>query len=159
MVRVAKPEAIVLLLVPNSGFLTQRLGLYSGTQQASVCEEVRSLPGWHQLFGSVGLHICQRWRDLHVLSLSWICRGPWYGWPLRASQALVLPLWPLTWQYQAYHLCVVKRSRSRMSILVVTWNYPPRGGGIEYLVSKLCAGLRQRHSLIVVTSHAPTPYR
>ena len=43
-----------------------------------------------------------------------------------------------------------------MSILVVTWNYPPRRGGIEYLVSKLCAGLRQRHSLRVVTSHAPT---
>lgn len=44
-----------------------------------------------------------------------------------------------------------------MSILVVTWNYPPRRGGIEYLVSKLCAGLRQRHSLLVVTSHAPPP--
>ena len=109
MIRVAKPEAVVLLLVPNAGFLTRRLGLYSGTQQVNVCEEVRSLPGWHALFESVGLHICQRWRDLHVLSTSWICRGPWYGWPLRAGQALALPLWPLTWQYQVYHLCVVKK--------------------------------------------------
>jgi phosphatidylinositol alpha-1,6-mannosyltransferase len=40
-----------------------------------------------------------------------------------------------------------------MGILVITWNYPPRRGGIEYLVSHLVAGLRKRHSVRVVTAY------
>ena len=45
-----------------------------------------------------------------------------------------------------------------MEILVITWNYPPRRGGIEYLISNLCMDLRKRHSVAVVTSHAsPAP--
>lgn len=109
MVRVAKPNAVFLLLVPNSGFLTRRLGLYSGTHQADVKETVCSLSEWRDLFESAGLVVLHRWRDLHVLSKSWIFRGPGHGWPLRAAQALALPLWPLSWQYQVYHLCVMRR--------------------------------------------------
>ena len=108
MVRVAKPNALFLLLVPNSGFLTRRFGLYSGTLQAELREDVRSLRGWKQLFESVGLSILHRWRDLHVLSVTWIFHGPWYHWPLRAAQAMALPFWPLAWQYQIYHLCRLK---------------------------------------------------
>lgn len=107
IVRVAKPGAMVLLLVPNSDFLPRRLGLYSGTHQAQVREEDHPLEEWRTMFESVGLRVERRWRDLHVLSASWIFRGPWYGWPLRAAQALALPLWPLSWQYQVYHLCRV----------------------------------------------------
>ena len=45
-----------------------------------------------------------------------------------------------------------------MQILVITWNYPPQRGGIEYLVSNLCMDLRKGHSVVVVTSHAsPVP--
>src|SRR3990172_884349 len=40
-----------------------------------------------------------------------------------------------------------------MGILVITWNYPPRRGGIEYLVDHLVAGLRKRHSMRVVTAY------
>lgn len=108
MVRVAKPGALFILLVPNSGFLPLRLGLYSGTQQADMREDVRSLAEWRELFAGAGLQVHRRWRDLHVLTPSWIFRGPWYGWPMRAAQALALPLWPLAWQYQVYHLCTVK---------------------------------------------------
>jgi SAM-dependent methyltransferase len=108
MVRVAKPHAIFILLVPNSGFLPRRMGLYSGTQQADVREEPRTLFEWSKLFESAGLRVRYRWRDLHVLSPSWIFRGSWYAWPLRAAQALALPLWPLEWQYQVYHLCTMK---------------------------------------------------
>jgi SAM-dependent methyltransferase len=108
MVRVAKPGAVFLLLVPNSGFLPLRLRLYSGTQQADVREEVRSLSEWRKLFDNAGLRVRYRWKDLHVLSPSWIFRGAWYSWPLRAAQALVLPFWPLSWQYQVYHLCTIK---------------------------------------------------
>lgn len=39
-----------------------------------------------------------------------------------------------------------------MDLLVVTWNYPPRRGGIENLLRHLCAGLREKHRVIVVTS-------
>jgi phosphatidyl-myo-inositol dimannoside synthase len=52
----------------------------------------------------------------------------------------------------------LRSNPSRMEILVITWNYPPRRGGIEYLVSNLCMDLRKRHSVVVVTSHAsPVP--
>jgi len=108
MIRVAKPDAGFLLLVPNADFLTRRLGLYSGTQQAAVREEVRPLEEWQQMFESAGLQIQARWKDLHVLSISWITRGPSYYWPIRAAQALVLPLWPLSWQYQVYHHCSLR---------------------------------------------------
>ena len=109
MVRVGKPNAVVLLLVPNAGFLTRCLGLYSGTEQTDVKEDVRSLREWRDLFESAGLSVLHRWRDLHVLSTAWICHGPWYGWPLRVAQALALPFWPLSWQYQVYHLCVIRK--------------------------------------------------
>jgi SAM-dependent methyltransferase len=107
MVRVAKPSSEFLLLVPNAGFLPRRLGLYSGTGQAALREEVRFLPEWQELFRSAGLEILSRWKDLHVLSRSWIFRGAWYAWPLRSVQALALPLWPLSWQYQVYHHCAL----------------------------------------------------
>lgn len=109
MVRVAKPSAVFILLVPNSGFLTRRLGLFRGTEQAEVLEQARSLGEWKELFESAGLKVVHRWRDLHVLSRPWIFRGRWVGWPLRLAQALALPFWPLSWQYQVYHLCVIPR--------------------------------------------------
>ena len=105
MVRVAKPDAQLLILVPNAGFLTYRLRLYGGTQQQAVRETIRSLEEWQQLFGDAGLEITDRWKDLHVLSHSWIVRPPWYWIPLRFIQALALAVWPLNWQYQVYHLC------------------------------------------------------
>jgi phosphatidyl-myo-inositol dimannoside synthase len=40
-----------------------------------------------------------------------------------------------------------------MGILIITWNFPPRRGGIEYLISQLYAGLKKNHSVFVVTSH------
>ena len=109
MIRVAKPYAYFLLLVPNADFLPSRLGLYSGTLQASVKEEARSLLEWQQLFQSAGLRVQARWKDLHILSPTWIFRGRYYGWPLRAVQALALPFWPLRWQYQVYYLCVLNK--------------------------------------------------
>jgi len=108
MIRVAKPEALFLLLVPNSGFLTRRLGLFCGTQQVDMREDVRSLGEWQALFESAGLVVRHRWRDLHVISPSWIFRERWFSWPLRAAQAFALPFWPLSWQYQVYHLCVMR---------------------------------------------------
>ncbi|MGH7797639.1 MAG: glycosyltransferase family 4 protein [Candidatus Binatia bacterium] len=42
-----------------------------------------------------------------------------------------------------------------MEILVITWNYPPRRGGIENLIGSLCEELSKVHSVKVITSHAP----
>jgi len=105
IVRVARNDAIFLLLVPNADFLTRRLGLYGGTDQSAVREQVRTLPQWQELFEASGLKVIQRWRDLHVLSWSWIANKKWYHIPVRAVQAIALLFWPLSWQYQVYHLC------------------------------------------------------
>ncbi|WP_006786920.1 class I SAM-dependent methyltransferase [Thiorhodospira sibirica] len=110
MRRVAKPDARLLILVPNSDFLTYRLGLYRGTQQQAVRETIRSLNEWQALLADAGLEVMQRWKDLHILSRNWIIRPPYYFIPLRLIQALSLTVWPLSWQYQVYHLCQLRSS-------------------------------------------------
>jgi len=108
MRRVAKPDARFLILVPNAGFLSRRLGLYRGTLQTAVREDVYPLEEWAALFEGSGLFVEKRWRDLHVLSPNWILQKGWSRAPLRAAQALALPLWPMRWQYQVYHLLAPK---------------------------------------------------
>lgn len=105
MLRVAKPDAYFLLLVPNAGFLPRRLGWYGGTHQVKVREVVRSLDEWNALFSSAGMEVTTRWRDLHVLSSEWIFRNGWLRAPVRMIQAIALPLWPMGWQYQVHHFC------------------------------------------------------
>lgn len=105
MRRVAKSGATFLILVPNAGFLTRRLGLYGGTGQAAVRETVRPLDEWTALLGQAGLCVAARWRDLHVVSLGWITQGSVLTWPIRAMQAGLLMVSPVQWQYQVYFLC------------------------------------------------------
>ena len=104
MVRVSKKNAVFIILVPNAGFLTRRLGLYKGTHQKVAKEEVRTLEAWDKIFKSGGLKTRKRWKDLHVLSIDWVMSAGWVQMPLRALQALALPFWPISWQYQVYHL-------------------------------------------------------
>lgn len=108
MRRVAKEGAQILILVPTSGFLTRRLGLYGGTAQVAIRETVRPIAEWQQLFEDAGLTIAATWRDLHPLSRSWITNAPVWHWPVRAAQALALATWPIAWQYQVYFLCHAK---------------------------------------------------
>lgn len=105
MRRVAKPDAQFLILVPNAGFLSRRLGLYDGTGQVAIRETVRPLAEWATLLSDAGLQVQARWRDLHPLGREWITQGPVVRWPLRCAQALALALWPVAWQYQVYFLC------------------------------------------------------
>ena len=94
MVQVAAPAAHFLVLAPNAGFMTRRLGLYGGTQQTRLREDVYSLEEWDALLLSSGLVVGQRWRDLNTLGRGWIGKGRPWTWPVRALQALALPLWP-----------------------------------------------------------------
>jgi SAM-dependent methyltransferase len=103
MQRVATPRACFLISVPIAGFLGRRLGLYPGTLQTAVREDVYSLDEWAALFEGNGFELRARWRDLHVVSWNWIRqKGPSRS-PLRAAQALALLVWPLRWQYQVHH--------------------------------------------------------
>jgi phosphatidylinositol alpha-1,6-mannosyltransferase len=45
-----------------------------------------------------------------------------------------------------------------MNLLVITWNFPPRHGGIENLLENLCSGLREKHRVFIVTSFAKAPH-
>lgn len=105
MRRVAKADARFLILVPNAGFLTRRLGLYSGTNQVAIRETVRPIAEWRRLLADAGLEVSATWRDLHPLSRSWIATGAVWQWPVRAAQAAALAIWPVSWQYQIYFLC------------------------------------------------------
>jgi phosphatidyl-myo-inositol dimannoside synthase len=44
-----------------------------------------------------------------------------------------------------------------MNLLVITWNFPPRRGGMENLLENLCSGLREKHRVFIVTSFAKAP--
>lgn len=105
MLRISNADARILILVPNAGFLTRRLGMYTGTNQTAIRETVRPIAEWQRMFKDAGLDVIARWRDLHPLSRGWICRGPLWQWPGRAAQALALAAWPIGWQYQLYFLC------------------------------------------------------
>jgi len=103
--RVAKPDAKILILVPNAGFLTYRLGLFKGTNQAGINETIRSVDEWVNMFEDAGLTVTEKWADLHVLNREWISKRGALHIPIRALQAFLLLLWPLQWQYQIYFQC------------------------------------------------------
>ncbi|MDQ2701602.1 MAG: methyltransferase domain-containing protein [Pseudomonadota bacterium] len=105
MRRVGSRGARFLILVPNAGFLTRRLGLYRGTHQVAIRETVRPLAEWQALLEGAGMEVRAKWRDLHPLAREWITSGPMHAWPLRAAQACALAAWPLAWQYQVYFYC------------------------------------------------------
>lgn len=113
MRRVGTREGRFLILVPNAGFLTRRLGLYGGTQQVAIRETVRPLSEWDSMLGDAGMQVQARWRDLHPLSRDWIFKGSPLSWPVRAAQAVALALWPLQWQYQVYFLAGVAGQESK----------------------------------------------
>lgn len=108
MRRVARRNARFVILVPNAGFLTRRLGLYRGTGQAAIKETVRSISDWSCMLDVAGLDITAMWRDLHPLSRDWVFRGGRLAWAPRAAQAIALAVWPVGWQYQVYFLCQSK---------------------------------------------------
>tara|TARA_R110002124_G_scaffold14338_3_gene64027 strand:- start:11939 stop:12718 length:780 start_codon:yes stop_codon:yes gene_type:complete len=108
MIRVAKSDATFVILVPNKDFLTRKLGLFGGTYQVDAKEVVRTLDEWQSLFRSAGLSVTERWKDLHVINRHWITKGRIYTWPFRLAQSLLLAIWPLKWQYQVYHRCMVQ---------------------------------------------------
>lgn len=110
MVRVGKEEASFVILVPNEDFLTRKLGFFGGTYQVDAKEVVRTLNEWNDIFELAGLQVSERWKDLHVLSWSWISLNGWKFVFLRAAQAIALTLWPLKWQYQVFHLAHVKQA-------------------------------------------------
>jgi len=111
MIRVAKKKTKILILVPNANFLTYRLGIFRGTKQKDNREIILSLSEWEKLFNRAGLKVIKRWKDLHVLNFQWIVRRGWIYSPFRFLQAVMLCLWPITWQYQVYHLCVPMNNR------------------------------------------------
>ncbi len=41
-----------------------------------------------------------------------------------------------------------------MDILVITWNFPPRQGGMEQLLGSLCDELSNNHKLFIITAYA-----
>lgn len=41
-----------------------------------------------------------------------------------------------------------------MNILVITWNFPPRQGGMEQLLGNVCDELSKNHKLFIITAYA-----
>jgi len=108
MVRVAKDDATILLLVPNAQFLAYHLRLFSGTNQTEEQEKVLPLDQWQAMFIENGLEIQKKWRDLHLLSWRWLSLRGWKAIPIRIMQAFIIAVLPLRWQYQVYYQCYKK---------------------------------------------------
>lgn len=100
-----KSNGKALLLVPNAGFLTRKLGFYSGTNQSGVRETVYSIAQWKLLFENAGFSVTHMYRDLRPMSKDWINRGNLLSKCVRMAQAMALTVWPIRWQYQVYFLC------------------------------------------------------
>lgn len=128
MARVARDDARFLLLVPNADFLTRKLGFFRGTGQVEIREDIRTLKGWQELFETAGIEVIKRWKDLHVVSWSWIAARSWFHIPIRALQAFALVFWPLSWQYQVYFLCKKRTSNASTSIPTT----PPKQPGESF---------------------------
>lgn len=106
MLRVSRPRATFLFLLPNADFLPRALGLFRGTEQAELRETPRSISAWKALLRAGGLETLELWRDLHIVSWRWIAgRRPRGRLPVRLLAAALLLVLPLRWQYQAYFLC------------------------------------------------------
>lgn len=106
LVRVSRPRATFLFLVPNANFLPRTLGVFSGTEQTNLRETPRTIPAWQELFRSAGLETVELWKDLHIVSWRWIfSKRPIRRLPIRALAAALLITLPLAWQYQIYFRC------------------------------------------------------
>lgn len=107
--RVVKDTAKIVILVPNSDFLTYKLELFKGTNQSKINETIRSISEWKNLIKEGGIEVTETWADLHVVNREWIMRRGLFHMPFRALQAFMLLLWPLKWQYQIHFLCQIKK--------------------------------------------------
>lgn len=111
MSRVAKPNnSLLVFSVPNAGFWLRRLGLFYGTAQTNVREEVLTYPAWKNFFEANGLLVEAVWPDWHIIDWKWIQAGAWFTIPIRAIVAWSLLLCPLDLQYQLYFLCRINNS-------------------------------------------------
>jgi len=51
---------------------------------------------------------------------------------------------------------VTSGASHRTGIVVVTWNFPPRRGGMETLIYGLCRNLKKKYGVSVITAYAPS---
>lgn len=108
MVRVARKNALILILVPNSEFPTYKLGLFKGTEQIEAKETFRTINEWQTMFNAAGIEVMDIRKDLHVLNSAWVMRKGILQAPARLLQAVLLLIWPLKWQYQLFFYCRIK---------------------------------------------------
>lgn len=112
MRRVAKPDnSFFVFSVPNAGFWLRRLGLFRGTAQTNLREEVLTRLAWQKLFEANGLSVETVWPDWHIIDWKWIKAGPWFSIPVRAVVAWSLLVFSLDFQYQVYFLCRVNNPK------------------------------------------------
>lgn len=101
MQRVAKPDALFCIMVPNADFIGWRVLGRRGTAQQDISEQLLSLDAWRALFAAHDLHVERtvpdRWH-----AVKWRhgqARGIWQ----RVKGLLLEMVWrvvPLRWQYQ-----------------------------------------------------------
>jgi len=147
MVRVARDDARFLLLVPNAGFLTRKLGFFRGTGQVDIREDVRTLRGWQKLFETAEIEVIKCWKDLHVVSWSWIAARNWFHIPFRTLQAFALVFWPLSWQYQVYFLCKKRMFNLSMSIPTPRQNSRKNNSPLSLLSNPTSRMAKERKSV------------
>jgi len=109
MQRVAKPDGIVLISVPNADFLARKIGLFQGTEQTIIKETVNSLAGWRHTFEAAGFSVKTVYKDLHMANWRWLKRRGVVWIPIRILILATLSLLPLKYQYQNYYLLTLRQ--------------------------------------------------
>jgi len=85
MVRVAKPDATLCIVVPNANFIYWRLKRSKGTEQQDINETLMSLNRWKNIFTKAGLEVLGVYHDT---------------WLARKIGKLALALLPIRLTYQ-----------------------------------------------------------
>lgn len=152
MLRVAKPKARFLIVVPNSNFIFWKLRGRKGTEQQELNERILTLVQWKNIFTNCGFEI------LSVLRERWFMKFSAHK-PLGAIKRLLSWfIWlfiPLTHNYQFVFIlkkkCSFQNTLAPLKILYLTRKYPPSLGGMQRVNYHLIGALRQHSSVEAIT--------
>lgn len=95
----------VVICVPVSEFIFDRIGIFKGTKQVDHREDIYSIDKWVSIFNECGLGVDGILPDNQLLSRYWIYKNGILAAPIRFLIGLLVFLLPIRYQYLLYFIC------------------------------------------------------